>query len=167
MRKLRLMIFLFLLLTIPAGCQVNVGLGIWFGGAQPKRGISLNLRLNDKIVLEPIFSFGLGQDQDEWRWGLRCKYDLGSQGEQRRYLGLGIGAIQSSDLWETRQELGLNAFVEVSNPGAQFTTAVDLGPSLARIRYLSNDEEDASVEEYYSGGMKFGFGYHYNFHQEP
>ncbi len=165
MRKMKFLLLLLLLFTVSASCQVKLGIGLWFGGAYPKYGVSVTWRVGEKFILEPIFSFGVGQNKEDLRWGLRCKYDLGSQGNQDRYLGAGFGLVRGWDLWEQKQELGLSAFVGVSDPSSRFTSSLDLGPSMARIRYLPHD--DGEIEEYYAGGMKFSFGYHYNFHQEP
>jgi hypothetical protein len=165
MRKLKFLLLLLLICSLSATCQVKLGIGLWFGGTYPKYGVSVNWRVNDKLILEPIFSFGVGQHKEDLRWGLRAKYDLGQQGNTYRYLGVGLGLARGWDLWEQKQELGLSAFVGVSNPGSHFTSSIDLGPSMARIRYLPYD--DGEIEDYYSGGMKFNFGYHYNFHQVP
>lgn len=165
MRKLKVLLPLLLLFSLTASSQVKVGVGIWFGGSYPKYGVSVNWRVSEKIILEPIFSFGVGQNNEDLRWGLRCKYDLGQQGNSERYLGVGLGLAKGSDPWERRQELGLSAFVGVSTLSSRFTKSIDLGPSMARIRYLPYD--DGEIEDYYTGGMKFNFGLHYNFHQVP
>lgn len=165
MRKVSFLLFLLLLLSVPASCQVKVAVGFYLGGAYPKYGVSVNFRVNEKVTLEPIFSFGLNQNRGDLRWGLRCKYNLSPQSSRDCYLGLGIGAAQSRNMWETKQELGFNAFVGIASPGTHFTSSFDLGPEIARVRYLPHDELE--TEEFFTGGMRFGFGYHYNFHKEP
>ena len=60
--------------------------------------MSVNFRVNEKVTLEPIFSFGLNQNRGDLRWGLRCKYNLSPQSSRDRYLAWGIGAAQSRNM---------------------------------------------------------------------
>lgn len=166
MKKLKICLLLLILCTASALCQVKIGIGLWFSGAYPKYGFSLNWRVNEKIAIEPIFSYGVNKHKDDFRWGVRCKYYLPSQNHQDRYLGLGMGLTKGQDLWEEKQELGFSGFVGITNPKANFSHSFDLGPSLARIRYLPLADDEES-EEYFVGGMKLSYGLHYNFHEEP